>query len=273
MSAKGAQNQEMQQIPLGGRLGVDPDLRKPPQWWGSTIHGQHHEMFTSFSGQGEDSGAAGLKNATIGWANGYYVTFALMMTVAFTALLSTPNPVAHATNVSTFDEYLHWRPDSAALDAIVQLLYAFFALAACYDSTWGTLLCAAWAVRAPCVPATVFERFLFRLTNLRKYRSEHCGVQVKTLLLSRRRFFGTVNAWDPFYFVDRNVLSLFMTGACFLYLQQGAVFAGIAIGFLLALRFRVNQTITATVDEALLGNGESNQRAHEVFGGMFEDIL
>ena len=193
------------------------------------------------------------------------------MTIAFSALLNMPEPRPQPPigQNFTFAAGMHWRPASEEADAIVQFLYVFFALAACYDATWGTLLCAAWAVRAPCVPASVFERFLFRLSDLRKTNPEHSGLQVKTLLLNRRRFFGKVNAWDPYYFVDRNVFSLFMIGALYLYLSQGVPHAVLALWFLVALRMRVASTIAGTVDSALLGNGlKSNQRAKDVFANF-----
>lgn len=79
-------------------------------------------------------------------------------------------------------------------------------------------------------------------------------------------------AQDPYYFVDRNVISLFMSGACYLYLTQGLAHALLAFAFLISLRMRVNQTISDTVDSAVLGNqpgvgdGKENWKAHEIFG-------
>ena len=99
-------------------------------------------------------------------------------------------------------------------------------------------------------------------------------------MLHRRRLYGPVNAWDPYYFVDRNVVSLFGCGMCHLYLQQGMIHALMAIGFLVALRTRVVHTIAETVDSAVLGNGKGKWsstdrfggwKAHEIFGGFGEE--
>ena len=53
-------------------------------------------------------------------------------------------------------------PDSDVLDAIVQMIYLLFVLAAAVDSTWGMVLCAEWGVRAPAVPRTAPAHYLER---------------------------------------------------------------------------------------------------------------
>ena len=52
-------------------------------------------------------------------------------------------PEGHVTSL------LHYRPNHETVDAVIQLLYVVFACAACYDSTWGAILCAEWGVRRP----------------------------------------------------------------------------------------------------------------------------
>ena len=79
------------------------------------VHHWHHQLYClSDQGQvgevdGSDVGAEGLKQAVIAWSNSYYVVYALVMTVAFTMLLTIPEPNAsHA--------FLHWRPESEMAD-------------------------------------------------------------------------------------------------------------------------------------------------------------
>lgn len=259
--------------PAGGELNVDgPFQNGVPMWWRNNVHGCHHELFAKFSGVGEDSGATGLKNAVVGWSNGYYVAFALMMTVAFALLVIVPDPRDIVTSSElTVEQIIHWRPHSGSIDAVMQLLYVFFCLAAAYDSTWGMLLCAAWAVRAPCVPAKVFERFLWRIVSLKTPDNPNGhGLIIKTLLLNRRRFFGEVNAWDPFYFIDRNVFTLFSAGAIFLYLSQGLIQCLLALFFLLALRQRVRQTIVNTIDGAMFPEVGTMSDIYGTFGQKTE---
>ena len=113
---------------------------------------QVHRTFEG-GGAGVDAGQDGLKQGILGWSSGYYVAYCLIMTIAFALVIDLPEPSDHVGVPETVNEYIKWRPTSDAVDAVVELLHIFFVLMACYDSTWGLVLCSEWAVRAPCVPA------------------------------------------------------------------------------------------------------------------------
>jgi len=232
-------------------------------------------MYEQYAGtKGNDVGAEGLKGAVIGWANAYYVGYALMMTIAFGLLVVEPTPRSSKSFADcTAAELVHWRPQSPLADAMIQLLYVFFVLAAAYDSTWGTLLCAEWGVRAPVVPARVYEHFLSRVTMLesgKSGRDARYGFLVRTLTCGRwHGCVGEFNGWDPYYMIDRTVLSLFASAALFLYLSRGVLFAAMALGFLFALRARVFE-VTLALGKASLGAMDEN--VDIVYDGLEEGL-
>ena len=75
------------------------------------------------------------KTAVTAWANSYYVGYAPVMTVAFALLIVAPSPALKDGSTCSNADYVHWRRTALA-DALAQLLYVFFGLAAAYDSTW-----------------------------------------------------------------------------------------------------------------------------------------
>ena len=132
------------------------------------VLGAVHMQYKLYGGeQGGDVGAEGFKNATLGWSSTYYVAFALMMTIAFALLVVVPEPRDRELEATRVSAIVHYRPGSDVLDAVVQMLYLFFVLAAAVDSTWGMVLCAEWGVRASAVPARRFESFLHLLAPAR----------------------------------------------------------------------------------------------------------
>jgi len=180
------------------------------------------------------------------------------MTIAFMMLLLVPEPreQSHTWESITVEGVIHFRPDSKAVDAVVQLIYVFFAGAACYDSTWGTLLSAEWGVRAPIVPATKFEVFLSRLMDLNKFGSLEKGATFNRFafgknFLERLVGYHSYSGWDPYYSIDRNVLSLFLCACCFLYLTQGVLHSLITLCFFVSLRCRVKRTVCPLAKAAL----------------------
>ena len=225
-----------------------------------------HALYRAGGTIGSDSQAEGFKGAVLLWSGAYYVAYALMMTIAFALLVVIPEPRdlnRHAGHA----RWLHLRPTSDTFDAIVQIAYVFFAAAACYDSTWGMMMCAEWGVRSGVVPPSLYERFVKmldpsdegpdargvnrgRLTSwfCRCFETRAVHKEVPTIGCfcqgeEDRTGFGLSKApaWDPFYLVDRTVQSLFLAGVCFLYLTQGVIHAGIGIFFLLNLRERVKR--------------------------------
>lgn len=74
----------------------------------------------------------GFKLAVIQWSSAYGVAYALMMTIAFSMLITRPLPPDQPA-----DQPFHlkdWRFPSERVDTIMPLLYYFFAAAACCDS-------------------------------------------------------------------------------------------------------------------------------------------
>ena len=109
-----------------------------------------HNLYAHSGDKGDDIQAEGFKTSVIQWSSSYYVAYALMMTISFAMLVETPDPRQfHEAGRTHIYWLLHWRPESEVVDACVQILYVFFAFAACYDSTWGMMLCAEWGVRDP----------------------------------------------------------------------------------------------------------------------------
>ena len=214
----------------------------------------------------------GFKMAVLQWSSAYAVAYSLMMTIAFGMLITRPIPaevLAHTRGDDVRLTAAHlrdWRPKSEVLDALVPLLYYFFAAAACCDSAWGMLICAEWGVRGASMPADLYERFVRHLRpdphdpeksantmwafRFFEPRAVHAGLPTAGVfctdpsgcgLFSRALHVGFARSpsWDPFYFVDRTVMSLFFAGACLVYLNNGAVPCAIVVGFYLVLRGRV----------------------------------
>jgi hypothetical protein len=139
-------------------------------------------------------------------------------------LLNRPMPAPPAAEDAPFWSR-DWRPRSELTDAIVPLLYYFFASAACYDSAWGMLLTAEWGVRAGTVPADMYHRFIRHLEpdpeneatknntmwvfRFFEPRAAHIGLPTRGLFSTEHAGlnlgFAQSPAWDPFYFVDRTV--------------------------------------------------------------------
>jgi hypothetical protein len=183
------------------------------------------------------------------------------MTIAFAMLVVVPEPrflpEGHGGRV------LHYRPPSELFDSAVQLLYVVCCCFACYDSTWGMMLCAEWGVRSGVVPAVLYERFMKHLDPSGPLAAEHnqwtfrfFETRAVHKPLPARGCFCTTGAslgdrtglgltqspaWDPFYLVDRTVQMLFFGGCCFLYLSQGVLHAGVALASYLSLRSRVQR--------------------------------
>ena len=74
---------------------------------------------------------------------------------------------------------------------------------------------------------------------------------------------------DPYYMIDRNVMSLFAAPALFLYLTQGVLFSAMALCFLQALRARVFE-VTLALGKASLG--DVNENVDNVYAGLEEGV-
>ena len=147
--------EELQRIALQQTSGEIHDTSR-----GFSILNIMHALY-SYSGKlGNDIQAEGFKSSVILWSGAYYVAYALMMTIAFAMLVETPEPRVNPPDKPWAYMLIHFRPQSDVADAVMQLLYVFFAACACYDSTWGMMLCAEWGVRAPAVPPALYERFM-----------------------------------------------------------------------------------------------------------------
>ena len=209
------------------------EIHDPSQ--GFSILNNMHEMYCHSGDRGNDIQAEGLKQSVISWSGAYYVAYALMMTIAFAMLVECPEPRDQSTDASRSPTFrvIHYRPVSEGLDAIIQLMYVFFAASSCYDSTWGMMLCAEWGVRAPVVPPALYERFMALLdphgaknASLSAWfcrcfetRAVHKPMKSYGLFFDdggQRTGVGVSEApaWDPFYLVDRTAQSLFLTGGC-----------------------------------------------------------
>ena len=183
--------------------------------------------------------AEAFKLAIVQWSSAYGVAYSLMMTIAFGMLVTKPIP---ATLPSVPGEPFSpaaikdWRFRSEWVDAIMPLLYYFFAAAACCDSAWGMLICAEWGVRGGVVPADLYEKFVRHLrpdpgdpstrsNTMWVWRCfepravhdglPHCGLFCPTSCAPALHI-GVAQSpsWDPFYFVDRTVMSPFLTAKC-----------------------------------------------------------
>jgi len=198
----------------------------------------------------------GFKLAVIQWSSAYGVAYSLMLTIAFSMLVTKPLPPGPIDPNAPFLSK-DWRFPSERLDAIMPLLYYFFAAAACCDSAWGMLICAEWGVRGGVVPADMYEKFI---RNLRpdpkdpdtkantmwawrcfEPRAVHdglptCGVFCPTNWKPDWHLgWAQTPSWDPFYFVDRTVMSLFCAAVCLVYMNNGALASGIILYFFLSL--------------------------------------
>ena len=206
----------------------------------------------------------GFKLAVLQWSSAYGVAYSLMMTIAFGMLITRPLPAELPPEDAPFT-LKDWRPHSDTLDTLVPLLYYFFAAAACCDSAWGMLICAEWGVRGSTMPANLYEQFVRNLSpdsddpemaansmwafRFFEPRAVHAGLPTFGLfckesccrLFSRALHIGVARSpsWDPFYFVDRTVMSLFFSAICLVYLNNGAVPAAIVLYFYSVLRTRV----------------------------------
>ena len=202
--------------------------------------------------------AEGFKLAVLQWCSAYALAYSLMVTISFSML--TTKPLLHELPPEGEPFTLQdWRPRSHKVDTVVLLLYYFFASAACYDAAWGMLLTAEWGVRAGTVPADIYSRFIRHLEPDEKEeatrpntmwafrcfepRAAHAGLRYSgcfsTSAPAMHIGFTQQPSWDPFYFVDRTVGSLFLAAASLVYLNNGLVPCGIVLMFLLALRDRV----------------------------------
>ena len=213
-----------------------------------------HELYRNSGDMGNDVQAEGFKSSVVLWSSAYYVAYALMMTIAFAMLTVVPEP-------RIYTGHLHYRPSSEWLDSFVQLLYVVFVCWACYDATWGMLLCAEWGVRSGVVPASLYERFMAKLdpngprgSTLSQWswrffenRAVHHPLPVRGCFTNDasgdRTGIGMAQspAWDPFYLVDRTVQSLFLGGCTFLYLTLGLLHALVGLYSFISLRERVRK--------------------------------
>ena len=125
-----------------------------------SILNKMHMAYAQSGDVGQDAQAEGFKQSVVAWSSSYYVAYALMMTIAFAMLTLAPEPRFVSPERPIVFRVLHFRPESDVLDALIQLLYVFFAACACFDSTWGMMLCAEWGVRGPVVPPKLYERFI-----------------------------------------------------------------------------------------------------------------
>jgi len=85
-------------------------------------------------------------------------------------------------------------------------------------------------------------------------------------------------SWDPFYFVDRTVMSLFFAAMCLVYLNNGLIPAAFVAFFFLMLRARVrvqgqavfNAMFKAQAEQASedgVAMSDSEQALHNVLSG------
>ena len=198
------------------------------------------------------------------------------MTVAFALALASPNRGNQALQRGPVDKILHWRPRSAEMDSIVEMLYTFFVGLACYDSTWGMLLCAEWGVRSGGPPAKVYSHFIGNLhtsvpdkkhPGRRKtcilrccetYRLRHSVIgssshgghkhstigRLQSMWSNRCRCATGISeqpSWDPFYLIERTVQALFLAVACYLYLTRGVAHATCFLWFYALFWYRVQK--------------------------------
>lgn len=134
------------------------DAPHSAEW--SILNIQH--LLSQRSGNvGGDVQAEGFKSGIVQWSGAYYVAYALMMTIAFAMLAIVPEP--RTLPSGSGGALLHWRPASESFDAVVQFVYVVCVCWACYDSTWGMMLCAEWGVRSGAVPPALYERFIHHL--------------------------------------------------------------------------------------------------------------
>lgn len=217
----------------------------------SWLHMMHFAYATGKQ-TGSDVGCQGFKDGILLWSGAYYVAFALLMTVAFAMLLIPPEVRQLDENNSDFKQYAYYRFESDVVDGIVNWLYFVFVGLACYDSTFGMILCAEWQMRLPLVPAQRISKFV-RAFEQRKYTELFicCGSR-RIHSAKGARLFGcnyncqlvcgdlSVPAYDPYWFIDRSVQMLFCAGICFVYLSQGLIQACIIITIFSLYIYRVN---------------------------------
>jgi len=211
-----------------------------------------HFSYATGKQTGSDVGRQGFKDGILLWSSAYYVAFALLMTVAFAMLLVPPEARDLVQDTSDFNHYAYYRFDSDVVDGIVNWLYFVFVGLACYDSTFGMLLCAEWQMRLPLVPAQRISKFV-RAFEQRKYTQLFicCGTR-RIHSAKGARLFGcirnyeltcgalSVPAYDPYWFIDRSIQMLFCAGIAFVYLSQGLIQACIIFAIFFLYIYRVN---------------------------------
>ncbi|KAL1499418.1 hypothetical protein AB1Y20_011623 [Prymnesium parvum] len=195
------------------------------------------------------------KESIIQWSTAYGVTYALILTISFSLLIQQPRQPPDEPSLSFLRPRIEW------LDVSVLTLFYWFGAISALDSAWGMLLCAEWGVRAVAVPAGLFEEFIANLSpfdeeaeslvapqamwsfRFLEPRAVHPGLPRKGLFTKEDDIgvgFIRSASWDPFYFIDRSVQSLFLSTICLVYLNRGLLpmLAVSAIAVLLWLRIK-----------------------------------
>ena len=160
---------------------------------------------------------------------------------------------------------LYYRPPSPVLDLVAVSGFYFFASVCAMDSAWGMLLCAEWGVRSVAVPATLYEQFLSYLhPDPTRAETRRNSMWIFRLIEPRAVhpglpkfgcFWGTDGigvvrspSWDPFYFVDRAVFSLFISTVCLVYINSGMIGCACITYCTCILYVRVRSHATVIVD-------------------------
>ena len=195
------------------------------------------------------------RDGIIQWSVAYAVAYALILTIAFALLVAVPR-------LEDPGDWRFWRVDSTAVDTTVNCFFYLFCSFAAMDSAWGMLLCAEWGVRAVAVPPRLFEQFVANLSPVKdgnnamwvfrcfEPRAVHAGLPRRGIFSSHGNGVGFVRSasWDPFYFIDRSVQSLFVCTICLAYLNGGLMPAGCCLLSSVLLFFRIQNHGTAMVN-------------------------
>ena len=231
--------------------------------------------------------AGTFKTGIIQWSMAYAVAYALILTIAFTFLIE-------GVNGTPPDEFTwpYARPKNDIVDTIVPVAFYFFSALSAMDSAWGMILCAEWGVRTMAVPACYFENFISHLHPgtkkaqankaelentmwiLRCFepRAVHPGLNKVGCFFNSKKAangigFAQNAAWDPFYFIDRSVFSLFVAITCAAYLNQGFL-AAIAVAYVAILLWWRIKTHAHVIVDAVFSTIADAKAAEASAGGI-----
>ncbi|KAL1522653.1 hypothetical protein AB1Y20_017631 [Prymnesium parvum] len=234
------------------------------------------------------------KESIIQWSTAYGVTYALILTISFSLLVQQPADPPESLSLSFF------RPQNEAVDVCVIIFFYLFATQSAMDSAWGMLLCAEWGVRAVAVPADLFEEFIASLSpvdedsdttdlahthwsfRFLEPRAVHPGLPRKGLFTKEDGIgigFIRSAAWDPFYFIDRSVQSLFFSTTCLIYLNRGllpcAAVGAVSLLLWLRVKWYLKSVISALFKTIAKGKHEqpASPGARLRRGGSVNSIL